>query len=733
MLLPDAPNIINPTVPLEIKDILEYFSEEVLLHHEILGLFDAAAMVSDSLVATKILQDLSIDLDDFISRKEAAVQKMAAVVKNTFVKLKDDDLNQCDSSARVPLITDFPNYRDTEVSYEKSSWSFGSTFEAYSLPEEQRRIVCVSSLLEPVMKENVLNDPLLKWQYVGHPSGVFRKYPGTEPLTNYDPRLRPWYIDASTGPKDMVFLLDISGSMGSSDFELARKVLVNLLRAATPRDMIGVVQVGFDVFHFSCFGNRMVPGTSENIQMLVDWVLGEFPQPSGPTQLDLGIEAAYNMLEKLNPVQRTNCQKVLTFFSDFINTRGEDYVTIIKERTEVLSSSTSNPPFIFALSPKTSVSPSFHTIGCNSLDYFGVSIVFHSESTFLDQVNYFNILSSSRTQGEAVWTSPYLDAAGLGVMSTTSLAVFADPEHGSELLGVIGIDVVLSEINDLVKGYARPFSYAFLMEQSGLVVSHPRLYDRQTSYSFDLFSVETGPIYDDVVDLQNRIYDSPPGCVTLESVYSAGSSQYPHQVTYCWVRVQHLYLIYALSSLDVDTFVFDSPSNPETFPLNVYHRLDLYPESTISWNQVKTDGILNSPDKSTFLITSVGYENQFAYIAFPEEEQDVSEIHLFINSALYPAATPSNPGILLPLKYAVLVSSLMEPSWLAAQSEYAMSRYIGLANGMFRVFPGTVLPTTYDPRERSWYQSSSYDHSSHSQVCRRLEAHRTTLRISSVC
>ncbi len=32
---------------------------------------------------------------------------------------------------------------------------------------------------------------------------------------NYDPRIRPWYVAASTGPKDVVLILDTSGSMGN--------------------------------------------------------------------------------------------------------------------------------------------------------------------------------------------------------------------------------------------------------------------------------------------------------------------------------------------------------------------------------------------------------------------------------------------------------------------------------------------------------------------------------------
>lgn len=54
-----------------------------------------------------------------------------------------------------------------------------------------------------------------RWQYFGSTAGVFRLFPGSEWDTNfagfyndYDPRLRPWYIAATSGPKDVVIVLD---------------------------------------------------------------------------------------------------------------------------------------------------------------------------------------------------------------------------------------------------------------------------------------------------------------------------------------------------------------------------------------------------------------------------------------------------------------------------------------------------------------------------------------------
>jgi len=67
------------------------------------------------------------------------------------------------------------------------------------------------------------------YQFFGSESGFIRVYPGRPWQRNvigmredYDARLRPWYVGATSGPKDVVIILDMSRSMG--DFRGRRYV-----------------------------------------------------------------------------------------------------------------------------------------------------------------------------------------------------------------------------------------------------------------------------------------------------------------------------------------------------------------------------------------------------------------------------------------------------------------------------------------------------------------------------
>lgn len=73
-----------------------------------------------------------------------------------------------------------------------------------------------------------------------------RNYPGfleTNCPTTYDPRIRPWYSSAASGPKDVILVLDISGSMTNynrlTKTKNAAKAVISMLSWADHATVIG--------------------------------------------------------------------------------------------------------------------------------------------------------------------------------------------------------------------------------------------------------------------------------------------------------------------------------------------------------------------------------------------------------------------------------------------------------------------------------------------------------------
>ena len=104
-----------------------------------------------------------------------------------------------------------------------------------------RRYLDASFVTE--MRQILIDYPFIKWQYFGTEQGVLTNYPGFAGFTdcsNYDPRYRPWYVETATPePKDVVVVIDRSGSMGTSRMNIAKEAAITVLSTMNPRDRVG--------------------------------------------------------------------------------------------------------------------------------------------------------------------------------------------------------------------------------------------------------------------------------------------------------------------------------------------------------------------------------------------------------------------------------------------------------------------------------------------------------------
>ena len=72
---------------------------------------------------------------------------------------------------------------------------------------------------------------------------MFRSYPAGAKAGDYDPRLRPWYTIAANGPKDVVVVVDVSGSMSSNNrMDLTKNALKAVVGSLAPTDRLGLVE-----------------------------------------------------------------------------------------------------------------------------------------------------------------------------------------------------------------------------------------------------------------------------------------------------------------------------------------------------------------------------------------------------------------------------------------------------------------------------------------------------------
>lgn len=81
-------------------------------------------------------------------------------------------------------------------------------------------------MLDNIFDSNYKRDPSLLWQFFCSSTGFLRQFPATkwkwvDPVDLYDCRIRHWYIGAANSPKDIIILIDNSGSMMGQKKDIA--------------------------------------------------------------------------------------------------------------------------------------------------------------------------------------------------------------------------------------------------------------------------------------------------------------------------------------------------------------------------------------------------------------------------------------------------------------------------------------------------------------------------------
>lgn len=121
-----------------------------------------------------------------------------------------------------------------------------------------------SEQLDEVFIQNYNSDPALSWQYFGSDTGFLRHYPAMgwkrwPHVDVYDCRKRSWYIETATCSKDVVILLDHSGSMTGYRNYIAQLTIKNLLDTFSNNDFVNIFNFSSGISQIvPCFGVSMI-------------------------------------------------------------------------------------------------------------------------------------------------------------------------------------------------------------------------------------------------------------------------------------------------------------------------------------------------------------------------------------------------------------------------------------------------------------------------------------------
>uniref|UniRef100_A0A8C3ST92 Calcium voltage-gated channel auxiliary subunit alpha2delta 3 n=1 Tax=Chelydra serpentina TaxID=8475 RepID=A0A8C3ST92_CHESE len=374
-----------------------------------------------------------------------------------------------------------------------------------------------SESLNKVFVDNFDRDPSLIWQYFGSAKGFFRQYPGIkwEPDENgviaFDCRNRKWYIQAATSPKDVVILVDVSGSMKGLRLTIAKQTVSSILDTLGDDDFFNIIAVSFS--HFREHLNKLFA--------------------KGIGMLDIALNEAFNILSDFNHTgQGSICSQAIMLITDGAV---DTYDTIFAKY---------NWPdrkvrmFTYLIGREAAFADNLKWMACANKGFFTqISTLADVQENVME---YLHVLSRPKVidqEHDVVWTEAYIDSTvslhekladdqGLVLMTTVAMPVFSKQNETRSkgiLLGVVGTDVPVKELLKAIPKYKLGIhGYAFAITNNGYILTHPELrplYEegkkrRKPNYSsVDLSEVEWED-RDDV--LRNAMVNRKTGKFSME-------------------------------------------------------------------------------------------------------------------------------------------------------------------------------------------------------------------------
>ena len=107
-------------------------------------------------------------------------------------------------------------------------------------------------------------------------------------------------------------------------------------------------------------------------------------------------------------------------------------------------------------------------------------------------------------------------------------------------------------------------------------------------------------------------------------------------------------------------------------------------------------------DTSAVKFAPGAFKDTFEYIGKRESSADLQLLNAYMTDE---TGTIESPGLKPGIRDTVTATWKVEDIWLREKTEltqYLAWRYIGTADGVFRLMPGAVAQKSYDPRQRPW-------------------------------
>uniref|UniRef100_A0A671LCP7 Voltage-dependent calcium channel subunit alpha-2/delta-2-like n=1 Tax=Sinocyclocheilus anshuiensis TaxID=1608454 RepID=A0A671LCP7_9TELE len=491
----------------------------------------------------EIIEKVATDIERLLAKKRKALEKLASEAERLQKDhrwqdgIKDGEDIDSQMSLKLEFVYD-PNFKN-HVNYSHTAVQIPT--DIYKGAPVILNELNWTQALERVFIENSRDDPSLLWQAFGSATGVTRYYPAApwrapDKIDLYDVRRRPWYIQGASSPKDMVILVDVSGSVSGLTLKLIKASVMEMLDTLSDDDYVNVARVNARRADPCARLYLQRRGFKEAVQQM---------QAKGTTDYKSGFHFAFNQLLNKTNVPRANCNKIIMLFTD----GGEDRAQDIFEQYNWPNKTVR--VFTFSVGQHNYDVTPLQWIACANKGYYfeirSICAIRINTQEYLDVLGRPMVLAG-RSAKQVQWTNVYQDALGLGLVVTGTMPVFNLTVDGNSqnqlILGVMGVDVHLDELKRLTPQYKLGANgYIFAIDPNGYVLMHPNLQPREEDLpepvTLDFLDAEVED--SSKKEIRRQMIDGRTGEMTIKTLIKSmdEASRYIDEVTrmYSWTAV----------------------------------------------------------------------------------------------------------------------------------------------------------------------------------------------------
>ncbi|KDR23041.1 voltage-dependent calcium channel subunit alpha-2/delta-3 isoform X3 [Zootermopsis nevadensis] len=231
-----------------------------------------------------LVREIANDIKNMTDLKISAVKRIMDSAEATAVSQQDEVVTEyeyyntktlrppgepLEKGAKEMILT--PNKHFYNIPVNTSHSAVHVPTNVYDQAPDILKDIKWSENLNEIFIRNYQDDPSLSWQYFGSSSGFMRQYPAmqwrNDSVDLYDCRTRSWYIEAAASPKDMLILVDNSGSMTGIRKEIARHVVSNILDTLGNNDFVNIFNFSEEIDEVvPCFKDMLVQANLANVR-----------------------------------------------------------------------------------------------------------------------------------------------------------------------------------------------------------------------------------------------------------------------------------------------------------------------------------------------------------------------------------------------------------------------------------------------------------------------------------